>query len=83
MAAFYDTFIQRSGGYSWTLINDDRVNAFVVDDSLFEHTSCRKTELGSRVFDHVSMNYRKGCHLMTLGRTDGNKFPQVNSSLSS
>lgn len=33
------------------LTNENLVNAFVVDDSLFERTSCRKTELGSRVFD--------------------------------
>lgn len=63
------------------LTADDRVNAFVVDDSLFERTSCRKTELGSRVFDHVSMKYRKGYRLMTLGWTDGNTFLPVNSSL--
>ena len=49
------------------LTNEDRVNAFVVDDSLFERTSCKKTELGSRVFDHTTMRYRKGFRLMTLG----------------
>jgi len=63
------------------LTGDDRVNAFVVDDSLFERTSCKKTELGSRVFDHTSMRYRKGYRLMTLGWTDGNTFLPVNSCL--
>ena len=63
------------------LTSDDRVNAFVVDDSLFERTSCKKTELGSRVFDHTSMKYRKGYRLMTLGWTDGNTFLPVNSCL--
>jgi len=63
------------------LTNDERVNAFVVDDSLFERTSCKKTELGSRVFDHTSMKYRKGYRLMTLGWTDGNTFLPVNSCL--
>ena len=63
------------------LTKEDRVNAFVVDNSLFERTSCKKTELGSRVFDHVSMKYRKGYRLMTLGWTDGNTFLPVNSSL--
>ena len=28
------------------LTGSDRVNAFVIDDSLFERTSCKKTELG-------------------------------------
>lgn len=63
------------------LTGDERVNAFIVDDSLFERTSCKKTELGSRVFDHVSMKYRKGYRLMTLGWTDGNTFLPINSSL--
>ena len=63
------------------LTGDDRVNAFVVDDSLFERTSCKKTELGSRVFDHTSMKYRKGYRLMTVGWTDGNTFLPVNSCL--
>ncbi|SFQ51034.1 Transposase DDE domain-containing protein [Lachnospiraceae bacterium XBB1006] len=63
------------------LTDDDRVNAFVVNDSLFERTSCKKTELGSRVFDHVTMRYRKGYRLMTLGWTNGNTFLPVNSSL--
>ena len=63
------------------LTDESRVNAFVVDDSLFERTSCKKTELGSRVFDHTSMKYCKGYRLMTLGWTDGNTFLPINSSL--
>lgn len=63
------------------LTDTNRINAFVVDDSLFERTSCKKTELGSKVFDHVSMRYTKGYRLMTLGWTDGNTFIPVNSTL--
>ena len=63
------------------LTDKDRVNAFVVDDSFFERTSCKKTEPDSRVFDHTSMKYRKGYRLMTLGWTDGNTFLPVNSCL--
>ena len=63
------------------LTDSDRINAFVVDDSLFERTSCKKTELGSKVFDHASMRYTKGYRLMTLGWTDGNTFLPINSSL--
>ena len=63
------------------LTDKSRVNAFVVDDSLFERTSCKKTELGSRVFDHTSMRYTKGYRLMTLGWTDGNTFLPVNGCL--
>lgn len=60
---------------------EDRINAFVVDDTLFERTSCKSTELGSRVFDHASMKFRKGFRLLTVGWTDGNTFLPVNSSL--
>lgn len=41
----------------------------------------KKTEQGSRVFDHTSMRYCKGFRLMTLGWTDGNTYLPVNSSL--
>lgn len=63
------------------LTDEDRVNTFIIDDSLFERTSCKKTELGSKVFDHVSMRYTKGYRLLTLGWTDGNTFLPVNSCL--
>ena len=63
------------------LTDETRINAFVVDDSLFERTSCKKTELGSRVFDHTSMRYCKGYRLMTLGWTDGNTLLPINSCL--
>ena len=63
------------------LTDANRVIAFVVDDSLFGRTSCKKTELGSRVFDYISMKCRKGYRLMTLSWTDGNTFLPVNSSL--
>ena len=63
------------------LTDTGRINAFVIDDSLFECTSCKMTELGSKVFDHVSMRYAKGYRLLTLGWTDGNTFLPVNSCL--
>ena len=63
------------------LTDENRINAFVVDDSLFERTSCKKTELGSKVFDHTSKRYRQGFRLMTVGWTDGNTFLPINSCL--
>lgn len=63
------------------LTSQNCVNAFIVDDSLFERTSCKKTELGLRVFDHTSMRYTKGFRLMILGWTDENMVPPVNSAL--
>ena len=63
------------------LTSEDRADCFVIDDSLYERSGYRKTELVSRVFDHVSMSYRKGFRLMTLGWTDGCSFLPINFSL--
>ena len=48
------------------LTSPDRKNVFIIDDSLFNRTGCKKTELSSRVFDHVSMSYQKGYRMLTL-----------------
>ena len=63
------------------LTSDDCINAFVVDDSLFERTNCRKAELGSRVFNHIDIKYRKEYRLMTVGWTYGNTFLPVSRCL--
>lgn len=63
------------------LTDEKRVNAFVVDDSLFNRSSCKKTELGSKVFDHVEMKFKKGYRMLTLSWTDGNTLIPVNSCL--
>ena len=52
------------------LTDENRTNVFIVDDTLFSRSSCKKTELGSRVFDHVEMKFRKGFRLLTLGWSD-------------
>ena len=64
-----------------SLTGEGRVNAFIVDDSLFERSSVKKTQLGAKVFDHCDMRYKKGFRLMTLGWTDGNTMIPVNSCL--
>ena len=63
------------------LTSENRADCFVIDDSMYERTGYRRTELVSRVFDHVSMTYRKGFRLMTLGWTDGCSFLPINFSL--
>ena len=60
------------------LTSSNRVNAFVIDDSLFERTSGKCTELASKVFDHCSMKFKTGYKLMTFGWTDGNTFLPIN-----
>jgi len=56
------------------LTSPDRKNVFIIDDSLFNRTGCKKTELSSRVFDHVSMSYQKGYRMLTLCWSDGNSL---------
>lgn len=63
------------------LTDENRANVFIVDDSMYERSGYRKTELASRVFDHVDMRFKKGYRLLTLGWSDGNTFLPVNSCL--
>lgn len=63
------------------LTDDSRKNVFIIDDSLYNRSSCKKTELGSRVFDHTGMNYKKGFRMLTLSWSDGNTLIPVNSCL--
>ena len=61
--------------------NDSRKNVFIIDDSLFNRTSCKKTELGSKVFDHTDMRFKIGFRMLTLSWSDGNTLIPVNSCL--
>ena len=64
--------------YSYLLY---RSTVFIIDDSLYERAGFKRTELASRVFDHVSMRFKKGFRLLTLGWTDGCTFLPINYSL--
>ena len=48
------------------LTDPERKNVFIIDDSLFNRTSCKKTELGSKVFDHTDMHFKKGFRMLTF-----------------
>ena len=63
------------------LTSENRDDCFVIDDSLYERAGFKRTELASRVFDHVSMRFKKGFRLLTLGWTDGCTFLPINYSL--
>ena len=63
------------------LTDHERKNVFIIDDSLFNRTSCKKTELGSKVFDHTDMHFKKGFRMFTLSWSDGNTLIPVNSCL--
>ena len=68
-------------GHLKDLTSDQRADCFVFDDSLYSRTGYKKTELAAKVFDHVSMTYKKGFRMMTMGWTDGSSFVPIASSL--
>ena len=68
-------------GHLKDLTSDQRADCFVFDDSLYSRTGYKKTELSAKVFDHVSMTYKKGFRMMTMGWTDGSSFVPIASSL--
>lgn len=53
--------------YMNPLTDEKREDVFIIDDSLFERSRSKKTELVSRVFDHCSMSYKRGFRMLTLG----------------
>jgi hypothetical protein len=57
--------------------DENRVNVFIVDDTLYERTYSKKTELVSWVHDHVENVKKRGYRLLTLGWSDGNTFMPV------
>ncbi|MFS8962027.1 hypothetical protein NYF20_02260, partial [Lactobacillus delbrueckii] len=61
-------------GHLKDLTSDQRADCFVFDDSLYSRTGYNKTELAAKVFDHVSMTYKKGFRMMTMDWTDGSSF---------
>jgi len=56
------------------LTSDERVNVFIVDDSLYERPRSKEVELLARVKDHTDGRYKRGFRMLTLGWSDGNTF---------
>lgn len=63
------------------LTDDDRKDVFIIDDSLFDRSRSKCTELLAKVFDHCSMKYKRGYRMLTLGWSDGNSFVPINHCL--
>ena len=61
------------------LTNQERVNVFIVDDTLYERKRSFKVELLSRVYDHCQKVFTNGFRLLTLGWSDGNTFIPVDT----
>jgi hypothetical protein len=60
---------------------EDRVNVFIVDDTLYSRGRSKKVELLSWVHDHAQHKSVRGFRLLTLGWSDGNSFLPVNGCL--
>lgn len=58
-----------------------RTKVFVIDDSPYDRSRSKKTEMLSTIFDHVSHKFFNGYHLLTLGWSDGATFVPVDFSL--
>lgn len=65
------------------LTDHHRVNVFIVDDSPYNRSRSKKTEMLSTVFDHAAHKFYNGYHLLTLGWSDGATFVPVDFSLCS
>ena len=68
-------------GFMKPLTSDDRKDVFIIDDSLYDRSRSRNTELLAKVFDHCSMKFKRGYRMLTLGWSDGNSFVPVNHCL--
>lgn len=63
------------------LTDEKREDVFIIDDTLYAKAGYKKSELVAKVFDHVTMKYKKGFRLLTLGWSDGNSFVPMGFSL--
>jgi IS4 transposase len=61
--------------------DEDRVNVFIVDDTVYSRGRSKKVELLSWVRDHARHVSVRGFRLLTLGWSDGNSFLPVNGCL--
>lgn len=60
--------------YISVLTNDDRLNALIVDDSMFERPRSKKVELLANVYDHAEKSkskFKRGFRMLTLAWSDG------------
>lgn len=63
------------------MTSENRRNAFVVDNSIYERKGSKRVELLAKVFDHASHRFTRGFRMLTLGWSDGVTFLPVNSCL--
>lgn len=61
------------------LTSEKRLNAYVIDDTLYSRSCSKKVELMAKVHDHTGrgQKFKKGFRLLTLSWTDGNTLVPV------
>jgi len=64
-----------------SLTSNQRVTAFIVDDSMFERNRSKSVELLAKYWDHAKHCYYNGFRMLTLGWSDGHTFIPVDFSL--
>jgi hypothetical protein len=57
-----------------SLTSDNRVTAFIFDDSMFDRNRSKTVELLARFKDHATGAYYKGFRMLTMGWSDGHTF---------
>lgn len=63
------------------LTSDDRVTAFIFDDSMFARNRSKSVELLARFRDHATGAYYKGFRMLTMGWSDSHSFIPMDFAL--
>lgn len=63
------------------LTSDERVTAFIMDDSMYERNRSKAVELLARFKDHATGAYYKGYRMLSMGWSDGHSFVPLDFSL--
>jgi len=67
--------------YVEKLTSDNRVTAFIFDDSMFERNRSKAVEMLARFKDHATGTFYKGFRMLTMGWSDGHSFIPMDFSL--
>lgn len=63
------------------LTSSDRVQVFIVDDSVLQRNRSKKVELLARVHDHTIGRFVRGYSMLTLGWSDGYSFAPIDFTM--
>ncbi|MCF8010572.1 MAG: transposase [Clostridiales bacterium] len=69
--------------YFEKLTSSDRVQVFIIDDSVLRRERSKKVELLARVHDHTVGRFIRGYSMLTLGWSDGFSFAPIDFTIHS